>query len=111
VPFTTFSSSLEGTPHGAVHVSVGGWMAVVPQAAQDPIYWLHHANIDRLWTLWLARGGGRTDPTTTSWLNRRFSFFNEGGTQVSMSAKQTLQSCQDLGYVYETVKSIISLQS
>ena len=62
VPFNSFSGSLEGTPHAAVHVSISGWMGSVPTAAQDPIFWLHHCNIDRLWNLWLAQGGGRTDP-------------------------------------------------
>jgi tyrosinase len=28
---------------------VGGDMASVPSAAYDPIFYLHHANIDRLW--------------------------------------------------------------
>jgi hypothetical protein len=62
VPFNDFSSSLEGTPHAAVHISISGWMGSVPTAAQDPIFWLHHSNIDRLWNLWLAQGGGRSDP-------------------------------------------------
>lgn len=105
VPFASFSSSLEGTPHGAVHVSIGGWMSNVPTAAQDPIFWLHHANIDRLWGLWLAQGGGRVDPTTATWLNQTYSFFDENGIQVCMTARQTLNSCRDLGYVYEKVTS------
>jgi len=32
----------------------------VPTAAQDPIFYLHHSNIDRWWNLWLKQGGGRT---------------------------------------------------
>jgi tyrosinase len=103
VPFTGFSSSLEGTPHGAVHVSIGGWMGSVPTAAQDPIFWLHHANIDRLWSLWLAQGGGRADPTSATWLDHKFPFFNENGAQVTMTPRQTLDSCRNLGYVYEKV--------
>ena len=35
-------------------------------AAQDPIFWLHHANIDRLWNHWLQQGGGRADPTDSA---------------------------------------------
>jgi tyrosinase len=51
---TGFISYLEGTPHGSVHVAVGtaDGMGAFPKAARDPIFWLHHANIDRLWESW-----------------------------------------------------------
>ena len=47
--------SLEGI-HNNIHESVGGLghMAVVPVAAFDPIFWLHHANVDRLYAIWQA---------------------------------------------------------
>ena len=42
---------LEQQPHDHVHVDVGagGLMSDPRTAALDPIFWLHHANIDRLW--------------------------------------------------------------
>lgn len=39
-PFMSFQSSLEGVPHGAVHVWVGGNMTTFAGAARDPIFWL-----------------------------------------------------------------------
>ena len=38
--------------HNGVHVWVGGTMRVVPTAPADPIFWMHHANIDRIWDQW-----------------------------------------------------------
>jgi tyrosinase len=103
--WTTFadaSSSLEGTPHGAVHVSIGGWMGSVPTAAQDPIFYLHHANIDRLWNLWLAQGGGRTDPLSDStWRTTSFTFFDQTGTQVHNNSCDVLRCAEQLNYTYE----------
>ena len=32
----------------------------------DPVFWLHHANIDRLWSIWGARHGNAYAPTTTN---------------------------------------------
>jgi tyrosinase len=46
--FSSFQSALNSV-HGSVHVRVGGQMASVPYAAFDPIFYLHHGNVDRLW--------------------------------------------------------------
>lgn len=50
------ADSLEG-PHGYVHVIVGGTnghMTSIELAAFDPIFYFHHANVDRLFALWQA---------------------------------------------------------
>lgn len=54
---------LEIVPHGQVHTLVGGTvdgrdglMVNPPTAAFDPVFWVHHANIDRLWRRWLCTG-------------------------------------------------------
>lgn len=40
--------------HDHVHVLVGGHMSVVSQAAFDPIFWLHHTNVDRILAIYQA---------------------------------------------------------
>ncbi|ETS78584.1 hypothetical protein PFICI_10646 [Pestalotiopsis fici W106-1] len=42
--------------HNAIHnyVGGGGQMASPPVAAFDPIFWLHHTNVDRLFAIWQA---------------------------------------------------------
>ena len=49
--FLDFQGQIEGI-HNSVHVWVGGTMGQVPWAAYDPIFWAHHAMIDRVWRLW-----------------------------------------------------------
>ena len=99
--FLTANGIIQG-PHGSVHVETGGWMSSVPTAAQDPIFYLHHSNVDRLWDLWLAQGGGRTDPLSDSaWKSKQYTFFDENGNQVEMDACQILRAAQQLNYVYE----------
>lgn len=110
IPFNDFSSSLEGTPHGAVHVSIGGLMGSVPTAAQDPIFWLHHCNIDRLWNIWLAQGGGRTDPLGDStWTTTKFTFFDENGSSVQLTGCEILRAQEQLNYVYQEEPTQVKL--
>jgi hypothetical protein len=47
-PASSGSGRLEQSPHNNVHNDVGGDMAT-GESPRDPIFWLHHANIDRLW--------------------------------------------------------------
>ena len=42
-------------------------MAVPATAALDPIFYLHHANIDRMWTAW-NKTGNNDNPTVADWL-------------------------------------------
>ncbi len=104
VGFAAFQSSLSGTPHGQVHVATGdgcGWMSYFETAGMDPIFWLHHANIDRLWEDWIALGGGRVNPTTDpAWLNNTFSFYDENGATVTMNVSQILDTASQLNYRY-----------
>jgi tyrosinase len=99
--FYTASSIIEG-PHGSVHGQVSGNMCCVPTAALDPIFYLHHSNVDRLWNLWLAQGGGRTDPVLDApWTSKTHTFFDANGAQVTMNTCQVLRAAQQLHYVYE----------
>lgn len=65
--FAQFTSQLEGV-HGGVHVWVGGSMSMIPTAPADPIFWMHHANIDRLWWQWQKspQGQGKNPNLTGS---------------------------------------------
>lgn len=100
IDFIAASSAFNG-PHGSVHIGVGGGMGSVPTAAKDPIFYLHHSNVDRQWNLWLAQGG-RTDPfSDATWKTRKFTFFDENGIEVLMTSCQVVRAAEQLNYVYE----------
>ncbi len=65
--FVSFWSQLEGV-HNAVHVWVGGSMGSIPTAPADPLFWMHHANIDRIWWKWQTspQGQGKNPNLTGS---------------------------------------------
>ena len=56
--FPSFQATLEGVVHGSVHNAVGGDMATASSPA-DPLFWLHHANLDRLWSEWQVTHAGQ----------------------------------------------------
>jgi tyrosinase len=69
---------IETQPHDWVHGLVGGedtetglpgLMSDPDTAGLDPIFWLHHANIDRLWEVWRQNPPAHVDPSETNWLN------------------------------------------
>ena len=57
-PRTTTTKESIGTSshvHNVVHLWVGGHMAVVPSAINDPVFNLHHCNVDRVFESYLQR--------------------------------------------------------
>ncbi len=93
--------AFESQPHDVVHVALGGFMDDPNTAAEDPIFWLHHANIDRMWNRWLGQGGGRTDPSDAAWRNTQFTFYDEAGHAVYLTGAEVEDTVGQLNYRYD----------
>jgi tyrosinase len=46
---------------------LGGYLSDPNYAALDPLFWLHHCNIDRLWSAWLTKSSN-VQENGTAWL-------------------------------------------
>ncbi|CAD6907370.1 unnamed protein product [Tilletia controversa] len=112
--FSTFSPLLEGLqqrldiigagPHSAVHLAIGA-DGVRPHAPNEPLFFLHHTNIDRIWWYWqngdTTGRGLPADRINTSNLDSRFwafsgntvqfQFDSTGGPEASLFDVQTLE--------------------
>lgn len=101
------AGSLEATPHGSMHVaasgtSARGFMGSFVTAPLDPIFWLHHCNIDRLWKAWRRGASTHTDPTNRAWLDERFDFHDASGAIVTMTSSEVLNTrAAPLSYAYD----------
>lgn len=98
---------VESLPHNDVHVKVGdkdgGWMRDPSLAALDPIFWLHHANIDRLWEVWRSLGEGRADPTDAAWRDEPFAV-GRGASAVDLTPGDVVDTtAAPLRYRYDSV--------
>ena len=103
--YLTYELNIEEGIHGYVHCTVGprcpvAHMGDVPVAGNDPVFYSHHANIDRLWACWQNL---HPDPGG-SWENQQFSFVDETGTLQTEPVKNFLDSTS-LGYIYDNVAS------
>jgi tyrosinase len=124
------ANSVESAPHNAVHVDVGGewvqsgvtldgWMINPDTAALDPIFWLHHANIDRLWSVWNRISASNTDPAGSvnvggqniSWQTSvPFPFHDATGNEVAMIPSQVLDTTTtSFSYDYEDTSNPLPL--
>ncbi|WP_066897275.1 LysM peptidoglycan-binding domain-containing protein [Mycolicibacterium houstonense] len=102
---------LEGTPHGAVHVGVGGLMGSFNTAALDPIFWLHHCNIDRIWEIWRAMPD-RSNSTEAAWLTGvTFHFHDENRAPLAETVQDVLDTAAQLGYSYDDIAAPFALEA
>jgi len=113
---TYLSGNLEANPHNDVHIYVGGAiggagalnsggtggiMTDPGTAALDPIFYLHHSNIDRMWAGWNANGN--SNPTLPDWLNgpaTQFVMPTPGGAPWVYTADQ-MDSLSKVNYSYD----------
>jgi tyrosinase len=100
---------LEIQPHDNVHVNVGGLMSNVPVAAMDPVFFVHHCQIDRLWASWQAipnvdfnYDSSSTDPNEKDWNDRKFTFVDATNKLVEVTTAGQLDTTK-MGYKYDSL--------
>ncbi|XBH75978.1 hypothetical protein VPH35_102691 [Triticum aestivum] len=102
--------SLENAAHTAVHIWVGGDMGVLGTAGRDPVFYSHHANVDRMWHLWTTTLGnqdflGAGAGTEDDWRDTSFVFYDEKRRPVRISVRDVLDAGR-LGYTYEEKETL-----
>ncbi|MCM3882505.1 tyrosinase family protein [Frankia sp. R82] len=113
--------ALESQPHNMVHVLVGGDNGVLPgvmtvpdTAGLDPVFWLHHANIDRLWESWNRATPSHRNPTGARWAagpagrgQRAFAMPKPDGSTWTFTPGE-VTDLVTLGYTYTDLPSAIA---
>jgi len=89
------TGAIEDRPHNRMHGALGGtvttptgpqtgYMASVATAAFDPIFWIHHTNVDRLWMMWdcnIGKDWGRLP--SRGWFNQNpWLFHAPDGSEI-----------------------------
>ncbi|MBV9608209.1 MAG: tyrosinase family protein, partial [Acidobacteria bacterium] len=97
-----FNPRLDLNPHFLTHVALGGDMADFATVGGDPLFYLHHSNIDRLWESWNRLG--HTNPTDAKYLNRTFAYGDRSGKRVDLPVSAADRTAQ-LGYEYDSYEN------
>jgi hypothetical protein len=113
---------LETSPHDQIHfavggsigfgtsaeppsaeAAVGGLMSAVETAAFDPIFWVHHCNIDRLWSVWdcLPNRVWGTPPPKTWFQEKPWWFYDVDGQPKNLERERYLSPAK-LGIAFDT---------
>ncbi len=93
-----FNPKLDTNPHFLTHLAVGGDMADFATVGGDPLFYLHHANLDRIWESWNRLG--HSNPTDPKYLNRTFAYGDRSGKRVDLPVSAADRVAQ-LGYEYD----------
>ena len=102
---------LESQPHDNVHGAIGGPGAsafmVSFLSPVDPIFFVHHANLDRLWDVWTRRQKALGRPNLpqgadlAAWSNERFRFYvDEKGQPVTKTSPSDYEAMSVFDYDY-----------
>jgi len=119
--------------HGQIHVDVGTattdlcsapWTVVSQKdfhlpnpdmgdlgyAAQDPLFFAHHANIDKIWSIWNRQRkagmppGAYQNPTDPAFLDMAWTFYDENAKVVSIRVRDVLDHEGNLRYTYQPLR-------
>lgn len=108
----------ESNPHNNGHVNVGGTqtdptglMSYNEFAAMDPIFYMHHCEIDRIWAEW--NGSGGKNPNVENWLKgpaysggRSFVMPQPDGSKW-VYIPEDVTSLESLNYTYDDLNPVV----
>ncbi|KAK8116070.1 hypothetical protein PG984_012572, partial [Apiospora sp. TS-2023a] len=103
-------------PHDLVHSSMSAAMLWPEYAAFDPLFWLHHANVDRLYALWQAINYNNTYQTQSRSIGPLYATpagdvtadsplkpFYQGDDSTSFHTGKTVAALATFGYTYPEI--------
>lgn len=74
---------MEDNPHGTAHTRWDGFIRQIQTAAKDPLFFLLHCNVDRLWAKW-QRQNGRFNPAQAA------SYDSSAGNPIGHNLPDTM---------------------
>lgn len=127
--YSVFNSNIDAAPHGAMHIYIGGetngetffnaiyqatteggLMAQVMSAGFDPVFWLHHAEIDYLWQQWMNSPKGQKP--NLSELQKKpipYNFIDRDGKPATLTVEQAYNMAFSLPVSYDSMQKPVNI--
>lgn len=107
------SGQIEYGPHNGVHVVLGSTGSPMGDflSPLDPVFWMHHCNVDRLWALWQAANPAWCNPATLAANNfkewsmlKLQGFYGTDGKRLTTyrTAEEVIDTL-DVNFTYDSV--------
>ena len=92
--------------HNRLHVYIGGTMADIVISSNDPIFYLHHSNVDRMYEMWLQRHNGPYEPEEFSYLVAPGHNLRETLVMLfpPITNEDVHRRSNELGYTYDSLE-------
>jgi hypothetical protein len=94
------NGAVENGVHANVHVDMGGDMGSIHTAANDPVFFAHHANIDKLWAWWATLPGATPAPAPGDWDRVAWTFTDWDGSEIVVRPADVVHYETALRYSY-----------
>lgn len=101
--------TVERGSHTAMHVWVGEAtpsgedMGNFYSAGREPLFFSHHANVDRLWSIWRGlRGKKPKEFKESDWLDASFLFYDENAELVQVKVADAVDN-ERMGHTWQKV--------
>jgi len=97
--FNYFSGAIEN-PHNQLHNWVRGYMLTL-RSSFDPIFWLHHCNVDRQFWLWQEKNGDSSIPASVRNFTCQPFAFQDNRAEAFFDTRT-------LGYTYAVSRTLVT---
>ncbi|MDV3468911.1 tyrosinase family protein [Stenotrophomonas sp. C3(2023)] len=98
------AGEFESSLHNVLHLLAGGAAGFMssPESARDPLFLVHHTNVDRIWASW--RGQNSTDPLWSQ-MQFRNHFMRMDGSHYTVKVDDLLDTT-GRGYQYDRLLDV-----
>ena len=102
-PGMGYAGSGEQYGHNLIHLFCGGRMRNLVESPLDPIFWAHHANVDRQWAIWTDIHGARDFPGEWG-AEPCTGYVDDDGYLASARTASEAVDTRALGYSYDDLR-------
>jgi hypothetical protein len=89
-------------PHSKIHKIISDVMNDPDTSASDPLFYIHHANVDRLWEIWVRHEAQTVSNYPAGFLAKTYMFPGGQSRPAFTYSVRDILDTTSLGYTYDS---------